>query len=163
MAVATGEAYNLSAFNAKPMEEVDRDIKVRTLRLIKSKRQAKTVAPIKVILIVLAFLVVTVLMILSRVMIMELNAQISEKHQEITILDSEYVRLSAELEASTSMKSLESSAIDELGLTKIDGSQVEYMNLAGNDKIEVAHVGSGFIIAQWWESLINAIKEYIPF
>jgi len=79
------------------------------------------------------------------------------------VLDSERVRLSAQLEAGESMKSLEDSAVNGLGLTKIDSSQVEYVNLAGTDKIEVANVSSSFVISQWWNSLISSVREYIGF
>jgi|GEM_PF-1660419 len=156
-------AYDLGAFSSKPAEEVEKDIKVRTLRVIKNKRRVKAVAPYKIILAVMAVLAVTTLMIYNRVTIMELNAEISDYQSKITVLDSERVRLSAQLEAGESMKSLEDSAVNGLGLTKIDSSQVEYVNLAGTDKIEVANVSSSFVISQWWNSLISSVREYIGF
>ena len=163
MEPASSEAYDLSIFDNKPAEEVDRDIKIRTLRVIKSRRRVRAVAPYKIILAVIAALAVTTLMIYSRVMLMELNAEIGNYQERITVMESEYVRLSAELESSTAMKTLEKSAVDDLGLTKIDSSQIEYMNLAAEDKIEVAKVRGSFVIAQWWDSFISWIGEYISF
>ncbi len=154
-------AYDLSNFDKKTAEETEKDIKVRTLRVIKNKRRVRAVAPYKIILAVAAVLAVTTLMIYNRVTIMELNAEINDYKSRIVALDSEYVRLSAQIEAGGSMKSLEQSAADSLGLTKIDASQVEYVNLAGADKIEVARVGGGFTMAKWWEEFISFLEEYI--
>ena len=47
-------AYDLNNFAAKTESEHDRELKTRSLRLIKNRRKAKTVAPVKLILGVLA-------------------------------------------------------------------------------------------------------------
>ena len=54
---------------------------------------------------------------------------------KISALDTERMRLEGELEASTSIKTLEESAEKNLGLSKIDSSQIEYVNLTGDDEI----------------------------
>ncbi len=156
-------AYNLDDFAAKTGDEHDRELKTRSLRIIKNRRKEKTVAPVKVILSAAMIVAVCVTMIYSQVVLTELTSEVSYYENKITELDTEYVRLQSELEASTSIKNLEEAAETKLGLSKIDSSQVEYVNLTGEDEITVAHTGGKYLIEQYWNSFVEFIAEYLPF
>ena len=156
-------AYDLNNFAAKTESEHDRELKTRSLRLIKNRRKAKTVAPVKLILGVLAVIAVASVMIYSQVVLTELTAEVNSYQKELTHLAPEDVRLGGELEASTSIKKLEEAAENKLGLSKIDSSQVEYVNLTDSDDITVAKTGGKYLVEQYWNDIIDFISEYLTF
>lgn len=155
--------YNLENFAAKTGTEQDKELKTRSLRIIKNRRQAKTIAPVKVILAAVMVIVVSVIMIYSQVVLTELTSEVSFYEKQIANLNTEYMRLQGELEATTSIKTLEEAAENKLGLAKIDSSQVEYVSLTGTDEITVAQTGGKYLLKEYWDNFIRFIGEYIPF
>lgn len=155
--------YDLNNFAAKTAVEHDNELRTRSLRLIKNRRQQKTVAPVKVILGAAVLIAVCIAMIYSQVVLTELTSEVGFYERRIAELDTEYVRLQGELEASTSIKTLEEAAEKELGLAKIDSSQVEYVNLTGDDSISVARTGGKYLLKENWDNFIEFISEYLPF
>ena len=156
-------AYNLENFAAKTAEQHDTELKTRSLRIIKNHRKAKVIAPIKVILASALAIAVSVIMIYSQVVLTELTSEVSFYENQLTELNTEYVRLQGELEATTSIKTLEEAAETKLGLAKIDSSQVEYVSLTGTDEISVARTGGKYLIKEYWDNFVNFLAEYIPF
>ena len=159
----TEVAYNLEAFAPKTAEQHDKELKTRSLRIIKNHRKAKVIAPIKVILASALAIAVSVIMIYSQVVLTELTSEVSFYENQLTELNTEYVRLQGELEATTSIKTLEEAAETKLGLAKIDSSQVEYVSLTGTDEISVARTGGKYLIKEYWDNFVNFLAEYIPF
>ena len=156
-------AYNLETFAPKTAEQHDKELKTHSLRISKNRRKAKVVAPVKIILASAFAIVISIIMIYSQVVLTELTSEVSFYENQITELDTEYVRLQGELEATTSIKTLEEAAETKLGLAKIDSSQVEYVSLTGTDEISVAHTGGKYLIKQYWDSFVEFIAEYLPF
>ena len=156
-------AYNLENFVAKTAEQHDKELKTRSLRIIKNRRKAKVIAPVKVILASAMAIVISVVMIYSQVVLTELTSEVSFYENQLTELDTEYVRLQSELEATTSIKTLEEAAETKLGLTKIDSSQVEYVSLTGSDEITVARTGGKYLVKEYWDSFVEFIGAYLPF
>ena len=159
----TEVAYNLENFAAKTAEQQDKELKTSSLRMIKNRRKAKVVAPVKIILASVMALVISVIMIYSQVVLTELTSEVSFYKNQLTELNTEYVRLQGELEATTSIKTLEEAAETKLGLAKIDSSQVEYVNLTGDDAISVARTGGKYLVKQYWDNFVEFIAEYLPF
>ena len=159
----TEVAYNLETFIPKTAEQHDTELKTRSLRIIKNHRKAKVIAPIKVILASAIAIAVSVIMIYSQVVLTELTSEVSFYENQLTELNTEYVRLQGELEATTSIKTLEEAAETKLGLAKIDSSQVEYVSLTGTDEISVARTGGKYLIKEYWDNFVNFLAEYIPF
>ena len=156
-------AYNLENFAAKTAEQHDTELKTRALRIIKNRRKTKVIAPVKVILASAMAIVISIVMIYSQVVLTELTSEVSFYENRLTELNTEYVRLQGELEATTSIKTLEEAAETKLGLAKIDSSQVEYVNLTGDDAISVARTGGKYLIKQYWDNFVEFIAEYLPF
>lgn len=156
-------AYNLDNFAAKTEQQHDEELKTRSLRAIKNRRKQKSVAPVKFILDAVAVIAVALIMIYSQVVLTELTAEVNSYESKISALDTERMRLEGELEASTSIKTLEETAEKSLGLSKIDSSQIEYVNLTGEDEISVAKTGGKYLIEQYWNDFIEFIAEYLPF
>lgn len=156
-------AYNLENFAAKTAEQHDTELKTRSLRIIKNRRKTKVIAPVKVILASAMAIVISIVMIYSQVVLTELTSEVSFYENQLTELNTEYVRLQGELEATTSIKTLEEAAETKLGLAKIDSSQVEYVNLTGDDAISVTRTGGKYLIKQYWDNFVEFIAEYLPF
>lgn len=156
-------AYDLNNFTAKTEKEHDEEIRTRAIHLVKSRRQTKSVAPIKIVLCSIAFVAVCALMIYSQAVLTELTAEVNSYSGKMTVLNAEYVRLAGELETTTSIKTLEESAEKKLGLSKIDSSQVEYVNLTGADEINVAKTGGKYLAEEYWNGFVSTLKEYLPF
>ena len=156
-------AYNLENFAAKTAEQHATELKTRSLRIIKNRRKTKVIAPVKVILASAMAIVISIVMIYSQVVLTELTSEVSFYENQLTELNTEYVRLQGELEATTSIKTLEEAAETKLGLAKIDSSQVEYVNLTGDDAISVARTGGKYLIKQYWDNFVEFIAEYLPF
>lgn len=156
-------AYNLDNFAAKTEQQHDEELKTRSLRVIKNRRKQKSVAPVKFILDAVAVIAVALIMIYSQVVLTELTAEVNSYESKINALDTERMRLEGELEASTSIKTLEETAEKSLGLSKIDSSQIEYVNLTGEDEISVAKTSGKYLIEQYWNDFIEFIAEYLPF
>ena len=156
-------AYNLDNFAAKTEQQHDEELKTRSLRVIKNRRKQKSVAPVRFILDAVAVIAVALIMIYSQVVLTELTAEVNSYESKISTLDTERMRLEGELEASTSIKTLEETAEKSLGLSKIDSSQIEYVNLTGEDEISVAKTSGKYLIEQYWNDFIEFIAEYLPF
>ena len=156
-------AYNLENFAPKTAEQQDKELKTSSLRIIKNRRKVKVVAPVKVILASMMAIVISVIMIYSQVVLTELTSEVGFYENQLTELDTEYVRLQSELEAITSIKTLEEAAETKLGLAKIDSSQVEYVSLTGSDEISVARTGGKYLLIENWEKFVDFIAEYLPF
>ena len=156
-------AYVLENFAAKTAVEQDKELKSRSLRIIQNRRKEKGIAPAKIILGAIMTIVICVVMIYSQVVLTELTSEVGFYENQITDLNTEYVRLQSELEASTSIKTLEEAAENKLGLAKIDSSQVEYVSLTGTDDITVAQTGGIYLVEQYWNNFLAFIAEYLPF
>ena len=156
-------AYVLENFAAKTAVEQDKELKSRSLRIIQNRRKEKGIAPAKIILGAIMTIVICVVMIYSQVVLTELTSEVGFYENQITDLNTEYVRLQSELEASTSIKTLEEAAENKLGLAKIDSSQVEYVSLTGTDDITVAQTGGIYLVVQYWNNFVAFIAEYLPF
>ncbi|MBQ7123512.1 MAG: cell division protein FtsL [Oscillospiraceae bacterium] len=156
-------AYVLENFAAKTAVEQDKELKSRSLRIIQNRRKEKGIAPAKIILGAIMTIVICVVMIYSQVVLTELTSEVGFYENQITDLNTEYVRLQSELEASTSIKTLEEAAENKLGLAKIDSSQVEYVSLTGTDDITVAQTGGIYLAEQYWNNFVAFIAEYLPF
>ena len=160
MAYDGNAAYDLSVFETHEREDQHRP----ELILIKRNRAVArpTVAPIKIIAIMVGVLSVITLMIYNRVLLTELNDSIDDSRNELTILQSENVRLKAELENAMSLDSIESSIADimnDMGMTRITQENVRYVVLSSEDAT-VSEERNDSAVKQWIDGVIGQIKAY---
>lgn len=148
-------AYDLSRFE----ERSER----RTLKVIKNSRPTPSLlfglSPVVVLFTAIIVVAITSLFIYNNVVLTEIGAQINTATAQMEELESESVRLQASLESKMSIKNIETSAENSLGLVKMDRSQIEYINLAPNDEVEV--VEKNLAERTVVEQLIAKIKEYL--
>lgn len=86
--------------------------------------------------------------IYNDVQINELTAKTTNLKSELKQLQNEKTKLNVSLEKRTDLKEIELRAQTELGLIKVNKSQVEYISLPSEDKIEFDDTTSDGIISQ---------------
>lgn len=73
--------------------------------------------------------------ICSQISVTELSAQIARQQSDLADLQSEHTYLSNEMEMKTSLKNVEEYAKTQLGLVKLDKSQITYVERTNEDVI----------------------------
>lgn len=76
--------------------------------------------------------------IYSHVQLDELDQQLTEINQQISVIESDNTRRNMELNASVSLEKVDSYARNELGMVKISDYQVNYVKLSDQDAVEVS-------------------------
>jgi len=165
MAFDGNAAYDLSRFEARQEQEQQQQQQQPELRLIKRNRAAAApaVAPIKIIAIMMAVMSVVTLMIYNRVLLTELNDEIDDSKSELTILQSENVRLQAEIEDAMSLDSLEASIADmmnDMGMALITQDHVRYVVISMEDAT-VTEDAERSGLMKWIDGVIEQIKSYM--
>ena len=155
-------AYDLSIYEPKPerekRQEQQEDRALRVVSNPKAKSGQKR-APIKVVMAMLAIVVTVSLMIYNRAVLTELGDSINQQTSRLKNLASEEVRLKSEIEANTSVRKVEEIAVEELHMSKIDKSQITYVALSEEDKIEVSESAGGLL--ERLSRFLSGIVEYI--
>lgn len=153
MAKDTNLAYAIRTFE---QEEVQRQPHIRKVE--KTSAATKPKGLVKTGLCMFYVLALCVSLIYGRVMLTEANADLQAKEAEYKVLDSEYTRLSTELNSIVSLSNIEEKAA-ELGMGELTPSQIEYIKLAREDKVELAQEENDLLskVSRWF----NDVKEYI--
>ena len=155
-------AYDLSIYEPKPEREKRQEQQEdRSLRVVDNPKAGskQKQAPIKVVLAMLAIVATVSLMIYNRAVLTELGDAINQQNSQLKNLASEEVRLRSEIEANTSIRNVEEIAVEELHMSKIDKSQITYVTLSEEDKIEVSDSTGGLL--DRLSRFLSGILEYI--
>ena len=124
--------FNLFAPKEKPEENSDNIIKMPAKKT-RSKAKAKRLSISAVSVIMAAFMVMAVCgNIFLRVCITETSSKINDINTEIAELDAEITKLNVQFENKISYTNLEKAA-SEIGMKKMDKSQVVYMRVNSNN------------------------------
>lgn len=149
-------AYDLSKFERKQEKKPQ-------IRVIKGKKAQRVnrMAMVKIFFAAVIVIGITSLMIVNRVALTEIGEEINAANEDLQILQSENTRLNVELEEKMSLDNIEEKAVNELGLTKMNNYQVQYLNLTQEDKIELTNPKSSGNIFDTIAGLFDKIKEYL--
>ena len=71
----------------------------------------------------------------------------------------ENVRLNMQLDSMISLEKVENYAKDELGMTKVEGYQIEYIDLSGADTVTVS--GNKSVKSLSTEGPLQKLSEYL--
>lgn len=124
--------FNLFAPKEKQNEYSDNIIKMPAKKT-RSKAKAKRLSISAVSVIMAAFMVMAVCgNIFLRVCITETSSKINDLNTEIAELDAEITKLNVQFENKISYTNLENAA-SEIGMKKMDKSQVTYMRVNSNN------------------------------
>ncbi len=101
------------------------------------------------------FFVGVISILLNQIAITELTNQVSKKTAELENLENQYRILSTELESSTALSNIQTVITRDLGMTKLNDSQITYMNLSEGDTMTLPEGSEGGILTKVW----NAVKD----
>lgn len=127
----------------------------------KSEMHQSSLQGIKILVISFVLLSMFVTMIYGRVKVDELDREIANVNTQITAAQSENVRLNMKLDSVISLKNIEDYAQNNLGMVKMESHQIEYINLSGEDSVQLS--GNKQLNAQSGDddNLISKLKAYI--
>lgn len=117
---------NLAYQQPKRQEEAKQP---KIVKVPKARPAVKAASPTKVLLFLMVIIGLAFSVMYSRAQLTELTTKVNAATNELEVLESETVRLKAELESRVSLKNVEEYATTELGLEKLDPSQIEYIAL----------------------------------
>lgn len=155
----TSSAYNFALFEEKERLPVAVH-EPPALEVVHNPAPRDRFAPMRILCVALMVVAVVATMIYSRVMLTEVSAQVSENRKELELMQSEYTRMLVELEGQTSDRSLETKAIEEYGLSKVQGYQVEYVNLTEGDELKTVQAPEDNLLNRLASS-VSLFVEYI--
>ena len=109
-----------------------------------SVRRERSIHPLKIMAVAVLIFAMGFSLLYSRVIITELNADINAAETRLDVLHAEQVRMQTELDGKMSLKAIEEAAISEYGMVKPDGSQVSYVQVTTENKLEGKAKEEGF-------------------
>ena len=150
-------AYNLDAFAARAPKE-----RLRVAPVQKKKRGLSRYnkQAIKIVAVTTLFLALVCSVLYSQTMLTELGAQMVAQEKEMVQLQSEYTYLSTEMEMKTSLKNVEQYASAQLGLVKLDKSQIVYVNRERSSDIVCAQSWLSKLTGSAALGSMNFLMEY---
>lgn len=114
------------------------------------------------VLAVALLLGLIVSVVYSQAKITELNGQINEARTDLTAAQSEYDYLAARMSEITSRSSLQQVAEGELGLVKLDPSQITYVQLEDENVIEKAGNSADALLSDVRTAALNLLGDLNP-
>ena len=112
------------------------------------------------------FIIITSIMAMTMVgtVVVRMNIRntlyntVAEKQEELSHYEAENVRLQSELESRASAKNVEDYAENELGMQKIDSSQIRYIRIQTDDVVNIPEQDQGLLSKV--ESFFDRCVEY---
>lgn len=129
------EAYDLSLFEERPAKVVQLKPNKKMQKAQQRKNAIQSfLNTMATLLVASSVIAIMGLMITSRVKLTEMDSMISQRQQQLVVLQSENTRLTDELASKTSTKNVDDYASNTLGMQKVEPSQIEYIQAASGDK-----------------------------
>ncbi|MDD6236331.1 MAG: cell division protein FtsL [Clostridiales bacterium] len=129
------------------------------VKVPKAKPAAKPMSPVKVLLFLMVIIGLSFSVMYSRAQLNELGAKVNSAAKELETLKSENIRLQTELEDRISLKNVEEYATVELGMEKMDASQVEYVTLSGGNQVEITENNDSSV----WQKIKNFFDDMMEY
>ncbi len=140
-------AYDLSLFDATVKKEKNNVVELPPFKnKVKTKQKLSLINMITISLLFVAMITVVSTLVFSQVLLTELTENIACLTNELNEKQSIYTQLQMKADAKLSLKTVEEYSKSELGMSKIEPSQIEYIRLSEGDKssINIQNVHLGF-------------------
>lgn len=133
----------------------------RTYAQAKSDMRKAGFSSAKIIAISLVLLAMMSALLYGRMKVDELDRQIQSKKTELSVAQSENIRLNMKLDSLISLKNVEEYAQNNLGMVKMESHQIEYIDMSGEDKATVSGSKTVKKETENKDSIIARFKEYM--
>lgn len=150
------EAYDLSLFESRPGKKRPR-VRVAPGGRLQAEQMMRRLRTVFATLILLALVTCY---IYSQAIITELTTDIQQTQRQLVAAQSDYDYLSGLLDSKTSLKNVAEIATSQLGLMKVDKSQITYVTLERESVITLPESG----LRQWLESFsagLLSVADYL--
>lgn len=114
------------------------------------------------VLAVALLLGLIVSVVYSQAKITELNGEINEARDQLTAAESQYDYLASQMNSITSRTSLQQVAEGQLGLVKVDPSQITYVQLEDQSVIQKSSGNAELLLADVRTAALNLLGSLNP-
>lgn len=157
----SGAAYDLSAYE-QAEQRAKPDLKIAASRKV---RKGTSLFSMRVISYFAVVVTLLVLIVYNQVQINEVSGELNRLGSQISKMESENVRMTSELEAVLSLRSIGEQAKSELGMSRLDPYQTVYICLEQQDKSVLTEnspsLSPGEQIQMTIKAAISRLQEYI--
>lgn len=154
--------YDLSSYeevrtsSTRRQQPVERpNLTVRTTRRSKAK-----VSPLRLLLCAVLLVALVAVAICNQVMMVERNHELNLANAQLAQLQTQNQELQTKLDSAASTKTIEEQAA-LMGMGRVEGYQVNYVTITGEDRIEVLEVSEGGSIIQTALNVYTDLLEYM--
>ncbi|NLJ30026.1 MAG: hypothetical protein GX424_00205 [Clostridiales bacterium] len=160
---SSNEAYDFSLFEPKRQQEEPRK-KDNVIKLPKERLEENRRSRLNPIRAVFGFFAMAVIVgvvstiVYGQVQLTELTEQINQQTKTLTESQSVYTQLKMKSDSQMSLQAVENYAKSTLGMTKIEQSQVQPIELSKGDKTQVVQKGAG---KNWLSSVWDSIMQFL--
>ncbi len=113
----------------------------------------------KILVIAFCLLSMFAALLYSRLRVDELTREIDAANAQLSVAQGENVRLNMRLDSMISLERVEDYAKNDLGMTKVEGYQIEYIDLSGADTVTVS--GNKSVKSLSAENSGEKLSEYL--
>ena len=108
------------------------------LRVVENRRIRERWMLIRAAVGFACILAIVAAVLYNNVILTELTADIEKAQGQYEQLKTEHRRMQVEIEGKLSLRNVEEIASDQLGMAKMEGYQIEYVDLGGEDQVLLA-------------------------
>lgn len=142
----------------KPKMELVRR-KKKSVKQARAEMRANGFRAMAILGISLVLLGMFATLLYSRLRVDELTREVDAASANLELTKAETVRLNAALDSMISLERVESYAKNDLGMTKVEGYQIEYIDLSGGDMVSVS--GQKSVKPTGETTLTEKLLEYL--
>lgn len=160
------DAYDFALFEDRSAASAMQRKRVPELRAekggkTKSSKMKKNAVSVWIVVMVAVLISLTILLVQSKATLTELNTQVRQVQRQITDAKSEYNYLNSELGKRTEMSRIEDIA-KQLGLMKVNDSQITYVRLEENSVITGAENEVSRLAELFQSGLLSVMETLDP-
>lgn len=160
MQSSSARAYDLSAYQeTRKVQEAT--AYARPQLTVRTTRQSKKgVSPLRLLCCAVLLIALVAVAICNQVAMVEKGHQLHLAQQELAALQNQAAILETRLESTASTKTIEEKAA-QLGMGKAEPYQINYVQMVGQDKIEVLETAGTPAVMQTALNVYQDILEYM--
>ena len=147
----------------KPVPEKEQPFRVVVTPARQRQMAQRRALAVHLVLSVILLTGLTVAMLYSRAILATVNEAISVKTAELNTLNGEYTRLQTELDAKISLRNIEEYASTNLGMSKVEQDQVQYVNVEQGESVTLYRsTGENSLVErvrQWFSKIFGHKQE----
>lgn len=154
-------AYDLDRFDVSQQPQAAPRVRVAEKDPKKEAKKAAQRQRTRAIIALLLVFSLGVAYLHTQSVLTEQQALITQREAALTAEISEYDHMSFQLESRTNMRAIEQEAI-AMGMVKGDRSQVRYVRMENENRIESQGYGLGYVLYRIGQTLLAVVRFIFP-